>query len=138
MAKQKEYIIDGNAFKTYNEFTKYFSKIVLKNHQWNGNLNAFNDILYGGFGTPENGFKIRWINANVSRLNLGRQETINWYEEALKNSHQDYKKELRNKINLLNTKKNKTGESTLFDFIVNILQHIDNDEDYSVTLKLEY
>jgi len=42
---------------------------------WGRNLDAFNDILYGGFGTPEDGFVLVWKNHELSRERLGYEET---------------------------------------------------------------
>jgi hypothetical protein len=44
---------------------------LLEDHNWRGNLDAFNDILRGGFGTPEDGFVFRWLDAQRSRQALG-------------------------------------------------------------------
>jgi hypothetical protein len=47
-------IIDGNRFDELDGFARKFSTL-LKDHTWHGNLDAFNDILRGGFGTLEGG-----------------------------------------------------------------------------------
>lgn len=39
-------------------------------------LDAFNDILRGGFGTPEGGFVLRWARSEISRKNLSYPETV--------------------------------------------------------------
>jgi RNAse (barnase) inhibitor barstar len=63
-------IIDGNRFDDLDGFAREFSTL-LKDHIWHGNLDAFNDILRGGFGTPEGGFVLRWLNSTRSRQALG-------------------------------------------------------------------
>ena len=66
-----EVIIEANEFRDLAGFAKHFSEVVLRDqHRWNGNLNAFNDILRGGFGTPEPGFTIVWRNHEKSRRDL--------------------------------------------------------------------
>jgi hypothetical protein len=35
-----------------------------------------NDILRGGFGTPDDGFTLRWKNHDISRQRLGYRETV--------------------------------------------------------------
>ena len=65
------YTIDGKAFSTIEEFAKYFSATVLRDHTWRGNLDAFNDILRGGFGTPDGGFVLVWQDHITSRHRLG-------------------------------------------------------------------
>jgi len=69
-----EYVLDGNAFATLDEFSQHFSERVLSDHSWRGNLNAFNDILRGGFGTPEGGFVLVWRDHMLSRARLGHEE----------------------------------------------------------------
>jgi RNAse (barnase) inhibitor barstar len=64
--------INGMEFDDIESFAKHFSKVALNNqHCWNGNLDAFNDILRGGFGTPEEGFIIEWRNHDKSKRELG-------------------------------------------------------------------
>ena len=53
------------------EFAKHFSVTVLRDHTWRGNLDAFNDILRGGFGTPDGGFVLVWRDHAASRNRLG-------------------------------------------------------------------
>jgi len=68
-----EIIIDANQFSDLSGFAEHFSQIALKGqHQWHGNLNAFNDILRGGFGTPEGGFTVVWRNHQKSRQDLAQ------------------------------------------------------------------
>jgi hypothetical protein len=46
-------VIDGAHFSDLDGFTREFSRLLV-NYTWRGNLDAFNDLLRGGFGTPEN------------------------------------------------------------------------------------
>jgi RNAse (barnase) inhibitor barstar len=64
------FVVDGTAFSDLDGFARQFST-YLKDHVWNGNLDAFNDILRGGFGTPEGGFVLRWLASDQSRHDLG-------------------------------------------------------------------
>jgi RNAse (barnase) inhibitor barstar len=66
-----QFTIDGIEFSTLDEFAKLFSSRILRIHEWHGNLDAFNDILRGGFGTPEEGFVLIWKNHKASRRRLG-------------------------------------------------------------------
>ena len=63
-------IIDGSRFDDFDGFAREFSNL-LEGHTWNGNLDAFNDILRRGFGTPEEGFVLRWLHADASRDAMG-------------------------------------------------------------------
>jgi RNAse (barnase) inhibitor barstar len=47
-------VIDGANFTDFDGFAAEFSRL-LGNYTWRGNLDAFNDVLRGGFGTPEHG-----------------------------------------------------------------------------------
>jgi Barstar (barnase inhibitor) len=79
-------VIDGSAFTDFEGFGREFSK-HLDNYEWRGNLDAFNDILRGGFGTPEGGFVLRWERSDLSRLALGYPATALWLEHMLATCH---------------------------------------------------
>ncbi|MEQ9066921.1 MAG: barstar family protein [Gimesia chilikensis] len=114
----KTYEIDGNDFSNLAEFAEVFSKIVLRDHTWNGNLNAFDDLLRGGFGTPDEGFKLIWKNSNKSRKDLGFPETERWYEEHYKTCHPS------NQHRMLQGKDkahHQEGE-TVFDWLIEIIK----------------
>lgn len=67
-----EFIVDGGAFDDLTGFAALFSRSVLRGeHEWHGNLNAFNDILRGGFGSPDGGFILVWRNHRKSKAALG-------------------------------------------------------------------
>ncbi len=70
MAKEI-YEIDGGDFRDLQEFYDVISRVLIPGVDWGRNLNAFNDILRGGFGTPDVGFVLRWKNSSVSRKRLG-------------------------------------------------------------------
>ena len=67
----KEFILDGNNFKDiegfYNEIYKLLTKKL--NRKEEHNLDAFNDILRGGFGVHEyeEPIVIKWINYEKSK-----------------------------------------------------------------------
>jgi RNAse (barnase) inhibitor barstar len=68
-----EIIIDPSQFSDLAGFAAHFSTYGLRGlHRWNGNLNAFNDILRGGFGTPEGGFTIIWRDHKKSQRDLAQ------------------------------------------------------------------
>ncbi len=49
------YEINGYDFSTLEEFYEVVSRVLVPGAEWGHNLDAFNDILRGGFGTPEGG-----------------------------------------------------------------------------------
>jgi len=74
---KQEIVIDADRFTDFATFSDYFSQVALGGqYQWSGNLDAFNDILRGGFGTPEGGFVIVWRNHRKSREELGTKFDI--------------------------------------------------------------
>ncbi len=81
------YEIDGLDFSTLEEFYEVISRVLIPGTDWGRNLDAFNDILRGGFGTPEDGFILRWKNLQVSRERLGYPETIRQLEVCLQRCH---------------------------------------------------
>jgi RNAse (barnase) inhibitor barstar len=81
------YEIDGRRFYTLEGFFDEISTVLIPGSEWGRNLDAFNDILRGGFGTPEGGFTIRWQNHALSQERLGYNETIRQLEARLQRCH---------------------------------------------------
>ena len=81
--------IDGATFSTLEEFFQHFSERALDGKPWGRNLDAFNDVLRGGFGTPEGGFRLIWRNHTVSRERLGHPETVLQLRKRLMKCHPD-------------------------------------------------
>jgi len=52
---KRRYSIDGRTFSTLEEFYGEVSRVLIPGESWGRNLDAFNDILRGGFGTPDEG-----------------------------------------------------------------------------------
>lgn len=81
------YEIDGSDFSTLEEFWEEISRTLIPGAAWGRNLDAFDDILRGGFGTPEDGFTLRWNNHAVSLQRLGYPETVRQLELRLRRCH---------------------------------------------------
>ncbi len=117
---KKEIIIDGNNFRTLDEFyDEVVKKITVGFEKGFGrNLAAYNDVLRGGFRVHEyeEPIRIKWTNSNKSKRDLGQAETIKFFENALTSCHPtnipSVEKDLENA-------KNGRGEM-LFDIIVDI------------------
>jgi hypothetical protein len=77
------FILDGTSF---DDLAGFFTAITrtLSLVGWGSNLDAFNDILRGGFGPPEGGFILRWA---ISAQRLGWPETIRFIENKLTTCH---------------------------------------------------
>jgi len=75
----KEIVIDGNNFATLMEFYDEVERKFTKGLNWKigRNLDAFNDVLRGGFGIhgDDEPIIIRWVNSDKSKKELGRSET---------------------------------------------------------------
>lgn len=81
------YKIDGARFSTLEEFFDEVSRVLIPGAFWGKNLDAFNDIFRGGFGTPDGSFILRWENSNLSRQCLGYAETVRQLEHRLQRCH---------------------------------------------------
>ncbi len=125
--KKPIFIIDSNNFETLEGFYDEVQSVLTNNFtEFGRNLDAFSDILEGGFGKFEYGepIKIMWKNAHKSRLDLGFPETIKYFKIKLKRCHPTNRtlvlEELRNA-------QDHKGE-TIFDILVNIVyehEHIE-------------
>ncbi|MFD5244915.1 barstar family protein [Amycolatopsis sp. NPDC058340] len=109
--------IDGARFSDFDGFTQEFSRL-LTNHAWRGNLDAFNDVLRGGFGTPEGGWVLQWLNSATSRSALGYAETIRHLEDLVLTCHPSNRPDIEARID---DARRREGP-TLFDDIVRIIR----------------
>jgi hypothetical protein len=91
---------------------------------WRGNLDAFNDMLAGGFGTPDDGFILIWRNSAISKEKLGYAETVEWYEIMIQHCHPSNVKAITRR---LEHARDNVGY-TLFDKLVEIINDHKNIE----------
>lgn len=68
MDRKKIYEIDGAHFSTLEDFYDEISRVLIPGAYWGRNLDAFNDILRGGFSTPEEGFITKEVLAFISEI----------------------------------------------------------------------
>src|ERR1041384_4707397 len=87
LAVKTVYEIDGRDSSTLEEFADDFTRHLNLQIHWRGNFDALNDILYGGFGTPAEGFVLLWRNSALSKQRLGYPETIKWLNESILKCH---------------------------------------------------
>ena len=66
------YIINGNKFRSELGFYKVIEELFKIRSTWGRNLDAFADILEGGYGILEfdNNIEVKWINYKRSARNL--------------------------------------------------------------------
>lgn len=114
----RTYRINGRQFSTLEEFFEEISRVLIPGSYWGRNLDAFNDILRGGFGTPDKGFILFWENSDLSRSRLGYAETVRQLELRLERCHptnrNSVKKQLRNAHN--------NKGPVVFDWLVEIIR----------------
>jgi RNAse (barnase) inhibitor barstar len=86
MTQKKRFIIDGSKFDTLKTFYDEVERVLCPNldFQWGRNMDAFNDILAGGFGTFEYNEPIDlvWKNANKSKNDLSYDETVKCFKKT--------------------------------------------------------
>jgi RNAse (barnase) inhibitor barstar len=111
-------VIDGANFSDLDGFAREFSSLLC-HYTWRGNLDAFNDILRGGFGTPEGSWVLRWLNSDLSKAALSYEATIRRLEEILLTCHPSNRACIKSKIN---DAQQGTGP-TVVDEIVEIIRH---------------
>ena len=109
-------VIDGANFSDFAGFTHEFSRL-LDNYTWHGNLDAFNDMLRGGFGTPESGWVLRWLHSDLSRVALGYDATIERLNQLLLACHPSNRSDIAARI----AAAQRRDGPTLFDEIVGII-----------------
>lgn len=114
----RTYEIDGGRFSTLEEFWEHFSERVLPGHSWGHNLDALNDVLRGGFGTPDEGFRLIWMNSELSHQLLGYGETVRQLEIRLENCHSDNRDSVADKLQAAQSE----SGTTVFDWIVKIIE----------------
>jgi Barstar (barnase inhibitor) len=113
------YEIDGRRFSTLEEFSAEVGRIVIPGAEWGRNLDAFNDILRGGFGTPESGFTLRWLKHVVSKERLGYPETIRQLELRLSRCHPTNRPQVAQEL-----ERARAGQGpTVFDWLVEIIRN---------------
>lgn len=134
--ERREIIIDGSKFSNLEEFYDEMERILTKNLTWRvgRNLDAFNDLLRGGFGVHEYGeaLAIKWLHADKSRCDLGYEATVNHWEKVLTKCHPSNIPYIQEKLDMAKSHKG----DTLFDIIIKIILDSEDSGHYC-TLELE-
>jgi RNAse (barnase) inhibitor barstar len=112
------YEIDGYSIATLEEFYDAISRALIPGVTWGRNLDAFNDILRGGFGTPDDGFVLRWSNHHISQERLGYAETPRQLELKLERCHPTHRDECRAQLAAARARRG----PTVFDWLVEIIE----------------
>jgi RNAse (barnase) inhibitor barstar len=110
--------LDGLRITTLEQFYDEVSRALIPNVFWGRNLDAFNDILRGGFGTPDEGFDLVWQNHAAAREHLGHRETARQLELRLTRCHPLNRKHVAEDL-----ARARTGEGpTVFDWLIEIIR----------------
>lgn len=118
MASKKKLHVDGYEFSTLEEFYDHVSLRIIPGAEWGRNLDAFNDVLRGGFGTPEEGFIFSWDNHQISKKNLGYEETARQLRKQLERCHPSNADSVRTYLAEALKHEGPTG----FDWLVEIIR----------------
>ena len=112
------YTIDGERFATLEGFFREISGAVVPRATWGKNLDAFDDVLSGGFGTPAVGFTLRWRHHAISRVRLGYPETVRQLELRLQRCHPANRVAIAQQLKQANT----GAGPTVFDWLVQVVR----------------
>jgi RNAse (barnase) inhibitor barstar len=110
---KKIFVIHGAQFSTLEGFYEHFGRVVLNGARWGQNLDALNDALRGGFGTPDEGFIIHWKDHALSKQRLGAEETTRQLHIRMTRCHPDNIPSIQAKLDRLS----RGQGSTAFDWI---------------------
>jgi len=114
--------LNGDRFSNLEEFYNEVENQLTRNinFKFGRNLDAFNDILRGGFGVFEfeEPIELIWLNSDKSKADLGFSETIRLLESMIQNCHPANRRSIEKELELA---KRLEGEN-LFDKIVQIIK----------------
>ncbi len=111
------YEIDGERFSSLEEFYDEIDR-AMQLQTWGHNLDAFDDILRGGFGTPEEGFTFRWKNHRISMERLGYSETVRQLKFRLERCHSANREKVAARL----ADAEQGREPTVFDWLTEIIR----------------
>ena len=131
---RKEIVIDGESFSTLGGFYACVSdRLGTPAGKTIRSLDAFNDLLRGGFGKTEAGesLHVRWIHSDKSRTDLGYDATAAYYEKLLEHAHPSNREELEKKA----ADAREGRGATLFEIITELIRRDDSGHDCTLSLE---
>ena len=115
--------IDGNNFSDFEGFVREFNINVFGDDRtWTGGFGMLNDLLGGGYGTPEGAFTIEWRHSHKSQKDLGKEATLVWLESRKDRVHPTARNLWAKRIELM---QHGLGD-TLFLVVVDIIVSHEN------------
>lgn len=115
--RMKTYIINGLDFSRLDEFFDIISTVLVPGFSWGRNLDAFDEILSGEFGTPETGFVLVWKNSETSRMKLSFEETVRQLSQRVVKCHPSSREIVEKQ---LQDARSEIGQ-TVFDWLVEVI-----------------
>lgn len=81
--RMKTFHLNGNDFSDMSGFYQSIYRLMPLEQDWEPghNLDALNDVLYGGFGDEP--VSLVWVNAEKSRKDLGLEQTALFYQRKI-------------------------------------------------------
>lgn len=117
----KEITINGSLVRDIPSFYEEMNRVFMAGENWRmgNNLDAFNDVLHGGFGAIAGKEPVRllWKSMEQSRQALGYEATRKYYEEKLQPGSPFNKAYFSKQLAALD---NGTGK-TYFDILLGII-----------------
>ncbi|MFD7321572.1 barstar family protein [Streptomyces sp. NPDC059875] len=113
-------MLDGKRIRTLEDFWRVMGEAVNGPGGYFGRgLDAFNDCLRGGYGTPDDGdFTVEWHDHASSREALGHPETARQLEIRLTRCHPTHRARVAEEI-----AEARAGRGpTVFDWLVEIFE----------------
>ena len=133
--QRKKIIIDGAKFSTLEEFYTEIDRLLTKDLTWRTghNMDAFHDLLRGGFGVHEygEGVDFVWVNSDKSRQDFGYEATVQYWERLAERCHPTNRERMLEKAKHAR----KCQGETLFDILTG--QILSKNSVYAHTLILE-
>lgn len=109
--------IDSVRFHILEGFYEEVGRRIIPGADWGHNLDAFDDILSGGFGTPKQ-FILVWVGSQKSRSDLGYPETVRQLKLRLQRCHPESRAHVAGDLAVA-----KQGQGpTVFDWLIDIIK----------------
>ncbi len=119
--KKLELEINGANFQDIEGFYDELNRLVMKEENWKlgVSLDAFNDLLYGGFGIIKDydELEIIWLNSEKSRKDLGLETTKSYYQNKLEHPEIYNSKFIQEKLEELEAGNGQTYFEILLEII---------------------
>ena len=133
---KKVIVIDGQKFTDLEGFFCLMDEILRADDcttAFGHNLDAFNDLLGGGFGVHDVGepIVVKWINYGESRKALGYEETARYYRDKLDRTMFKDNYVLRRRLEQALERKGRT----LLDMITGIIREDETGHDCELIIE---